>query len=224
MLKRILLAGWALLFLGGVLVVMFPNAGWNRTASQVLWAFSIALFVATLGFCALIAIRLVSRLVRPKPTLHASKTQQPATYSGGPWRSRLVLGLVSLLAIAAFLVSLLTFIEHEIKSSEVYERSVAEARASWEVIGSLGQPINVGWFSSGEITQASNGTGRARLTIPLSGPKGKGKLKVEAARLAGRWRFSVLQFIPPGQAPTVDLLRGERCQHTYSSPTTTRRA
>jgi hypothetical protein len=117
--------------------------------------------------------------------------------------------LLSVLAIAAFLVSLLAFIEYDIKASQVYQRSVAEARASSEVIGSLGQPITVGWFSSGEITQSTNGTGWARLTIPLSGPKGKGILKVEAGRLAGRWRLSTLQFISPGQAPTVDLL-GDR--------------
>jgi hypothetical protein len=209
MLKRILLAGWVLALLGAFLVVMFPNAGWNHTASQVLWTFSIALVVATFGFCALIAIRLVSRLLRPLRPSHA-ETPRPATYSGRPWRRKLVLGLLAILAMAVFLVSLLVFIEYEIKSSQVYQRSVAEARTSSEVIEIIGQPINVGWFSSGEITQSSNGTGQARLTIPLSGSKGNGVLKVEAGRVAGRWRFSILQFISSGRAPTVDLLSGGR--------------
>jgi len=205
MLKRILLAGWVLALLGAFLVVMFPNAGWNHTASEVLWAFSIALVVATLGFCALIAIRLVSRLVRPLPPLHA-ETPRTATYSSRPWRRKVGLGLQAILAIAAFLVVLLIFVEYEIKSSQVYQRSCAEARSSAEVIEIVGQPISVGWFASGEITQSSNGTGQARLTIPLSGPKGKGVIKVEAGRVAGRWRFSILRFISPGGAPKVDLL------------------
>jgi hypothetical protein len=210
MLKRILLAGWALLFLGGFLVVMFPNAGWNHYASEVLWAFSVALVVVTIGFWVVIAIRLLYRLVRPRPPAHASKAQQSATYPGRPRRRKMVVGLLSLLAVAVFLVSLLAFIEYRIKSSQVYQVSVSEARASSEVIGSLGQPVNVGWFTSGEITQASNGTGRAKLTIPLSGPKGRGMIKVEAGRLAGRWRFSTIQFISAGQGLTVDLLGGNR--------------
>jgi hypothetical protein len=205
MLKRILLAGWGLALLGAFLVVMFPNTGWNHTASEVLWTFSIALVVATFGFCALIAIRLVSRLVRPILPSHV-ETPRTATYSRRPWGRRLVLGLQAILAMAAFLVALLIFVEYEIKSSQVYQRSVAEARASAEVIEIVGQPISVGWFASGEITQSSNGTGQARLAIPLSGPKGKGVLRGEAVRVAGRWRFSILRFISPGGASTVDLL------------------
>jgi len=186
-------------------VVVFPNTAWNHTASLILWMSSIALVFATFIFCSLIAIRLASKLLKTLLRRHADKTKQSGTYRGRTWRRTLVFWLFS---VVVFLVLLVAFVEYEIRSSQVYQASVAEARVSAEVKEILGQPIDGGWFNSGEISQSSNGTGHASLTIPLSGPKGKGVLKVEAGRQSGRWRFSMLQF-STGNAPGVDLLRDQ---------------
>jgi MFS family permease len=207
MFKRILLAGWLLLLLDGFLVVMFPNTPWNRAASWVLWVLSIALFFSTVAFCVVVAARLASRIGKRITQSPLGDVQQ-STACSEKRKNRLVLGLLAVLGIGVFVVVLLAFIEHQIRTSPVYQASVAKARTSSQVVKVLGEPIKEGWFSSGELTQSTDGSGSATLMIPLSGPKGKGVLKVEAARLAGSWRFSTLQFSAAQQALTVDL-RGD---------------
>jgi hypothetical protein len=210
MFKRILIGGWALLLLNAVLVVMFPNAAWNSAASWTLWVFSIALFVSTFAFCVVVTIRLASRLVRRVTRSQVGEIPRVAASSEKQQPRRLVLNLMAVLGIGAFVAGLLVFIEHGIKTSPVYQASAAKARTSSEVTKIIGQPVHEGWFCSGLLTQSSNGSGHARLKIPLSGPNGKGTLEVEAARLGGNWRFSTLQFSTAGHAPTVELCCDER--------------
>jgi hypothetical protein len=205
MFKRILMAAWALLLVNAFLVVMFPNAAWNRAASWTLWVFSIALFVSTFAFCVAVGIRLASRLMGRVTRSKAREEVRVSASSGKQQPHRLVPTLMVVLGIGLFVAGLLVFIEHRIKTSPVYQTSVAKARTSSEVIKILGHPIHEGWFCSGEVTQSSNGSGHARLMIPLSGPNGKGTLEVEAIRLSGNWRFSTLQFSAAGHAPTVEL-------------------
>lgn len=108
--------------------------------------------------------------------------------------------------MAAFVALLLMYIEHEIRSSAVYQTSVATAQASPEVLGMLGRPVKAGWFVSGQITESTDGGGHAKLRIPLKGPKGSGTLSVEAGRQAGNWQFAILRLAPVGRNSTVDLL------------------
>jgi hypothetical protein len=191
-LKRILLIGWALLLFLGFLIVEFPNAAWNHAASWIVWVLSIGLVFSTIGFCLLVAIRLISRLTKPRGPLPIA-VPQPAN-----WSRLLLLGFMVVVALSVFLAFLLVSIEHEFKAT-LYETSVATARASPELLGMLGTPINVSWFVSGQISQSTNGGGKATLTIPLRGPRGLGRLWVQAQRQAGAWRFSTLQFLPDGQ-------------------------
>jgi hypothetical protein len=210
MFKRILIGGWTLLLINAFLVVMFPNAVWNRAASWTLWVFSVALFVSTFAFCVVVTIRLVSRVMRRYTRSRVCEIPRVEASSDKQQPRRLALILMVVLGIGVFVAGLLVFIEHGIKTSSVYQTSVAKARISSEVIKILGQPVHEGWFCSGELTQSSNGSGHARLNIPLSGPNGKGTLEVEASRLGGNWRFSTLQFSAAGHAPTVELCWNER--------------
>lgn len=206
--KRLLLGGWVLLLLNGFLVVIFPNAAWNRSASWVLFALSIVLFVLTLGFCVAIVIRLISRLGN-RITRSNSGGPQGVTLRSErrPQRNWRMLALLAILGIGVFTAALLAFIEHQIEASPVYQASVAKARKSPHVINSLGEPISEGWFSSGELTQSSDGSGHAALMIPLSGPRGNGHLQVEATRKNGSWRLLTLQFTASHQAASD--LRGD---------------
>jgi hypothetical protein len=205
-LKRILLIGWPVLFLDGLMVVEFPNAVWNHAAGWMLIVFVPVLIVSTLGFCALVTIRLISRVAKRPTRLPVATPTVPITNPKVPRSHSLILGLIGALAIVAFVTSLLVYIEHEFKSSTVYRSSVATARASPEILAMLGSPIDASWFVSGEISQSTGGGGEATLTIPLRGPKGRGRLWVRAQRQAGTWRFSTLQFLPDGHSPTVNLL------------------
>jgi hypothetical protein len=205
--KWIVVVGWVLLSFGALLASRFPNADWNHALTLVLWMLSIGMVFATAAVVVPLAIRLISSRPMPFP---ANEAQRPTIKTGNRWSRKLVFGLAGV-AIAVFVALLLTFIEHEIKSSPVYQTSVARACASTKVIEVIGQPIHEGWFTSGELTQFSDGRGIARLTIPLSGPKGRGVVNVEAGRVAGSWRFSTLTF-RAGRAPSIDLLADGQSQ------------
>jgi len=206
LLKRTLPVGWVLLFLDGFLVVEFPNASWNHSASLALWWLSIIVLLATLGFCVLVAVRLVSRLVKGLEAQPAGREQPPTAQSRGKWSHMLAVGSVAILAIAVFVGTFLVVIEHQIKSSPVYHVSVAQAQESPKVVEALGQPVAAGWLVLGQLTESTNGVGHAELTIPLVGPKGRSKLLVEASRQAGVWRLSTLRFVSAGYNPATDIL------------------
>jgi hypothetical protein len=202
MFKRILLGGWALLFAGTLLLALFPAASWF----PFLLPFSLVLVLSTLGYVlAFAGSSILKRVRRNKQSL---VTEEPVheTYSQIKRRRKLMLILSMTLLGALFVILLLVFIERGVRSSTVCRMSIAKARASSEVTEILGKPIQEGWFISGHLTQSYDGSGYARLLIPLSGPKEKGVLKVDAQRMGGNWRLSELQFVTSGYSSTVDLL------------------
>lgn len=203
-----LLIGFVLLIVGAFLVIEFPKAGWNRYVTEIVWALSIALGSATLGFCLFLIIRLVSRLARQGPLQGTSHQGCPTSNSQSKRSRGWIIGFVALFAAVVFIAALLGLIERQIKSSPVYEASVEQARGSGKVLETLGQPVVEGWFVSGELTESSDGGGHATLTIPLKGPKGKGTLRVAAGRRAGHWQLSTLQFVSAAYDSTTDLLVG----------------
>jgi hypothetical protein len=92
------------------------------------------------------------------------------------------------------------------RSSMPYQHAVSVARASPEVTAALGEPIEAGFFVSGNINIDSD-SGEADLSIPLQGPKGEAMLYVEAERERRRWSYQTLLVALPDR--DIDLLEGE---------------
>ncbi|HEV2806110.1 MAG TPA: cytochrome c oxidase assembly factor Coa1 family protein [Chthoniobacterales bacterium] len=109
----------------------------------------------------------------------------------------LVLGAV----FAAFLV-LVVF--GALKQSDAYKMAVARAKMDSHVVAALGTPIEEGWWLSGK-TNVNGGSGDADLTIPISGPKGKGTIYAVATKSAGDWTYSKLQVKIERSGETIDL-------------------
>jgi hypothetical protein len=187
------------------MVVEFPNAAWNHAAGWVLLVGTPVAVVVTLVFFVLQVIRLVGRWTRKRTPPTIVPTRPPIIRK--LLRSHpLLSGLIGAVLLAGFVFSLLSYIEKSFQSSAVYQTSIATAKASPEVLAILGSPIEIGWFTSGEISESNDGTGKAALKIPLSGPRGKGKLLVHAGRRFRSWRVSILQFVPTDRGSTIDLL------------------
>lgn len=110
----------------------------------------------------------------------------------------LLLGLIGAGAIG-------TLVFGTMKRSDVYSEAVERARTHPEAVAVLGEPVEPGWWLSGSISVSGPG-GEASLAIPLSGPKGAGKLYVEADKVAGLWRFSTLELAPRDGGSRIDLL------------------
>src|SRR5204863_10082287 len=77
------------------------------------------------------------------------------------------------------------------KSTNVYKAALARGRARPAVSEVLGSPITDGSLGSGN-TNVNGGAGEANLSIPVSGPKGKGTIYAAATKSLGRWNYSGL--------------------------------
>jgi hypothetical protein len=99
--------------------------------------------------------------------------------------------LVVLLVGVAFVAAAFFLALGMMKQSDAYKIAVDRAQQNQAVIDALGSPISAGTFVSGS-SHGEGPSGDAKLSIPLSGPKGKGTLYVEATKSAGVWQFVTL--------------------------------
>jgi hypothetical protein len=90
----------------------------------------------------------------------------------------------------------------------VRDEAIARARAHPQVVEALGEPMEVGWLRDSSI-HIDDDFGRARFSLPLSGPLGSGRLHVEAERRDDDWEIQTMELDVEGRAEPIDLLAGE---------------
>lgn len=112
--------------------------------------------------------------------------------------------LTPLVVGACFVAFLVLVVFAALKQTDVYKTAVARAKADSRVIAALGTPIQEGWYLSGN-TSADGASGHADLSIPISGPKGKGTIYAEASKSTGEWSYSKLVVKIDSTGETIDL-------------------
>jgi len=113
--------------------------------------------------------------------------------------------LLLVLLVALFVGSIFFFVFSMMKSNDAYQHGLATARKDPEVVMALGQPIQEGWFVSGNFEE-NGASGQANFSIPVSGPKGAGTLYVEARKAAGQWNYSTMVLEVEASKQRIDLL------------------
>ncbi len=111
-----------------------------------------------------------------------------------------------LILFVAFVGSVALIVFSAMKSTDVYKDALARAQVHPSVIEALGSPIKEGFLVSGN-TNVNGASGEANLSIPISGPKGKGTIYVEAKKSLGRWNYSGLTVEIEKTHQRIDLLR-----------------
>ena len=76
--------------------------------------------------------------------------------------------------------------------SDVIDLALARAEADPRVTEALGTPLERGFLFQGSI-QFENDRGSADVTVPVTGPLGKGELWVVGSREGGEWRLDRLE-------------------------------
>ncbi len=133
--------------------------------------------------------------------------QPPTSWWNRNWKWFVPVGCLSIVAIIAGFVALLVFlVMGSIKSSDAYKLALEKAQQNPIVQQKLGTPIQAGTFVAGSIN-VSGTSGKADLTIPISGPKGKGAIYVDATKFAGEWKFNRLEVGFDAGGERVDLLQ-----------------
>ena len=141
----------------------------------------------------------IPQATAPAPALMPN---QRRSWLGRNWKWLLaavfVCGLVFVVGIVALLMGTM-------RSSDVAKEAFARAQSNTLVAQRLGTPISEGWFVGGSIN-VSPASGDADLSVPISGPKGKGTVYVTAQKTAGTWAYSVMQAAIEGSSEKIDLL------------------
>lgn len=123
------------------------------------------------------------------------------------WKWVVPVSVVSAIGLCAALIfGIFSLVMGLIKSAEPYKDSLAKAVANPQVQAALGAPVTDGFFISGNVSTAGT-TGSASMEIPISGPRGKGNIYVEARKSAGVWTYSTLEVAIPGQPERIQLPR-----------------
>ena len=104
----------------------------------------------------------------------------------------------------AFIFAIIAITFGAMKSSTPYQDAIYAVQTNTAAIEALGEPIEAGWFMSGSI-ETNNNSGNASFSIPVSGPKGKGTVYVEAQKFNGNWQYSQLLLEVEGQANPIPL-------------------
>jgi hypothetical protein len=115
-----------------------------------------------------------------------------------------------------FVIGIFSLIIGAMRGSDVAKEAVARAQSNALVVQHLGAPISEGWFVAGSIN-VSTGSGDADLSVPISGPKGKGTVYVKAQKTAGRWDYSLMQAAIEGSGERIDLLPGALATDPHSN-------
>jgi hypothetical protein len=115
-----------------------------------------------------------------------------------------LLGLILAVAVFGFSIfAIFSGVSAALKSSEPYRVAVARAKADAKVATALGKPLEEG-FPMGTIN-TNNNTGDIDISIPISGPKGKGTIYVVGTRSGGTWTYSKMSVTITSSGETIDL-------------------
>jgi Cytochrome oxidase complex assembly protein 1 len=124
--------------------------------------------------------------------------------SDSKWKIPLII-----LGAVLFCAAIFTTVGVAARNSGAYSGALDRARASAVVREALGSPIRDGIFFTGKI-EVSGSSGRANLSIPIQGPKGRGALYVEASKDLGEWQFIRLVVVVKATGESIDLSEAPR--------------
>ncbi len=105
--------------------------------------------------------------------------------------------------ISVFLFSWIYFGLLFMKRSFPYKQALAIANKSDGLSEIIGNPVEAGWWLTGEIKYGP--TGVAWLSIPVEGPNGNGIISLYAAQTKSNWKYEEI-FVDFGNDKCLDLL------------------
>ena len=115
--------------------------------------------------------------------------------------------LTIVIGFVALILMIVAIVFVSIRNSEGVNVAVERAKKAPGVIEALGEPIEMGWLITGQTKGEISGK-TVRVEIPLSGPKGTGKLYAEGSKSGeSDWTFVTLELAVDGgerlQLPTA---------------------
>jgi Cytochrome oxidase complex assembly protein 1 len=113
--------------------------------------------------------------------------------------------LILVVFMVGFIAFVFTIVEGSFRRSTVFQEALARAERNAEVANRVGAPLKAGWGSQGSM-QVSGSSGTARMSIPVTGPRGRATIYLDARKTAGTWTFNALLVQFGGQSDCLNLL------------------
>ncbi|MBO7941890.1 hypothetical protein JTP77_039250, partial [Streptomyces sp. S9] len=88
--------------------------------------------------------------------------------------------------------------------SEPVRHAMQLAQANPEVKAAFGEPLETGLGFQGSLT-TDNDSGAADLSLPITGPKGSGRIYIKGSREADRWTYRLIEVAIDGSERRIDL-------------------
>lgn len=116
--------------------------------------------------------------------------------------------LLGVVFLGLFVAAVLMLATTAMRSNDVHRTAMERVNTHPEAVALLGDPVEPGWLSSGSI-EVNPRSGKADLSIPVSGPRGRGNISVVAHKRGGTWFFDELELRPEGREP-IELRTAEQ--------------
>jgi hypothetical protein len=111
------------------------------------------------------------------------------------------------LALAGVTASLIGVVFYFLSNSEAAVLAMKQVQASPEVQAALGEPIQKGWFTAGNVN-TFNGNSRAQLQFQITGPKDSAEVQLQAEKHGdAEWKFLHLKVKPTKAEAPIDLMQ-----------------
>lgn len=128
--------------------------------------------------------------------------------SSGVLKLVLIIAGVCVLLCSGLAAAIFSVATGAMKSAGFYAEALARVTSDAEVKERLGTPIEDGFLPQGEVNAQAGGSGTARMSIPLSGPKGRGVADVRATRSGGKWEIEQLVVRIEASGELIDVAAG----------------
>ncbi|MCL6542976.1 MAG: cytochrome c oxidase assembly factor 1 family protein [Roseiflexus sp.] len=119
-----------------------------------------------------------------------------------------LIGGVTFIVVVGCVVGIFAVVISLFRDSDVAQEALARAQRDPQVEAALGRPLEIGWFlPTGSLRTDAGGGGQVNLTLPISGPRGSGKLIISGVRIRGKWEYNRMIVTVDGTGQRIDLLR-----------------
>jgi Cytochrome oxidase complex assembly protein 1 len=122
------------------------------------------------------------------------------------WKWAVPVGVVAgVLVLTLFIGGIFWGVTSMMRASYPYQLAVRRVTESPAVAAKLGTPLHIGWLVSGNVN-FSGPEGNASISIPVSGPNGRGDIIVVGKKHANRWDFETLEVDVKGEDEPIQLM------------------
>lgn len=155
--------------------------------------------------------------------MDSPQTSSPEPQAPRSWPSRNAKWLVPLLVVFVLFMVVIScagvvmMLVHMIKSSEPHRMGMDRVLNSPVALEVLGEPIDESALIRGNLSMTDD-TGSASLQVPVTGPKGRAMVYIEATRTGGVWALDELRLEVEDSAARYDLLEGKPLPPAEAAP------